>query len=112
MTRFTCYACDGDFNKGFWVDTGEPEKVFYCVSCGIQNGLHESVQAQPEGEITIWQAWLHDILLGEGATAEEAIEAAVAEYERAIGYGEDPHLYANKEALVEDLDVGPSEDWM
>ena len=52
-----------------------------------------------------YQAWLGDQLLGEGDTEEAAIDAAVAAYEQAIGYGDDPHLYADREALVASLDV-------
>ena len=43
--------------------------------------------------------------MGEGDTEEAAIDAAVTEYEQAIGYGDEPHLYPDREALVASLDV-------
>ena len=52
-----------------------------------------------------YQAWLEDALLGEGETEDAAIDAAVAEYEQAIGYGDEPHLYPDREALVAALSV-------
>src|SRR5690606_31001211 len=52
-----------------------------------------------------YQAWLGDQLLGEGDTEEAAIDAAVAAYEQAIGYGDKPHLYADREELVAALSV-------
>jgi len=57
-----------------------------------------------------WQAWLSDMLMGEGATREEAIEGAVAEYERSIGYGDEPHLFGSRDALVAALDVAVKVD--
>lgn len=54
----------------------------------------------------VYQAWLGDMLLGEGATREEAIEAAVREYESQGGYGEYP-LLPSREELLRRLDVGP-----
>ena len=60
--------------------------------------------------MTVWQAWLNDLLMGEGATREEAIHTAVAEYERSIGYGDEPHLFADRDALVAALDVAVKED--
>ena len=60
--------------------------------------------------MTVWQAWLNDMLMGEGETQENAIEAAVAEYERSIGYGDEPHLFADRGALVAALDVAIKED--
>lgn len=57
----------------------------------------------------IYQAWLGDMLLGEGATREEAIEAAVREYEEQGGYTDDPerepHLFRSRDELVAKLDV-------
>lgn len=44
-------------------------------------------------------------MMGEGETEDAAIDAAVAEYEQAIGYGGDLHLYADREELVAALDV-------
>ncbi len=52
-----------------------------------------------------YQAWLGELLMGEGATEEEAVEAAVAEYETSVGYGDAPHLYPDRETLVANLDV-------
>ncbi len=52
-----------------------------------------------------YQAWLGELLMGEGPTEEEAVEAAVAEYETSVGYGDAPHLYPDRETLVADLDV-------
>lgn len=52
-----------------------------------------------------YQAWLGDLLMGEGETENEAIDAAVAEYEKAIGYGDEPHLYPTRDELVADLYV-------
>lgn len=62
------------------------------------------------GMMTIYEAWLGDALMGEGQTEQEAIDAAVAEYERSIGYGDEPHLYADRAALVAALDVSAKED--
>jgi phosphomannomutase len=58
----------------------------------------------------IWQAWLSDMLMGEGATREEAIEEAVAEYEKSIGYGDEPHVFGSRDALVAALAVAVKED--
>lgn len=66
------------------------------AACAV---LHRS------GVTVRYQAWLGDQLMGEGDTEEAAIDAAVAAYEQAIGYGDDPHLYADREALVASLDV-------
>lgn len=57
-----------------------------------------------EQEAGIYQAWLGDMLMGEGRTREEAIEAAVREYEAQGGYGEYP-LLPSKEELLRRLDV-------
>jgi len=62
-----------------------------------------------EQEAGVYQAWLGDMLLGEGATREEAIEAAVREYEEQGGYTDDPerepHLFRSRDELVAKLDV-------
>lgn len=52
-----------------------------------------------------YQAWLGDMLLGEGPTPTKAFEEAVAEYERNVGYGHAPHLLPNKDALVAAIHV-------
>ena len=52
-----------------------------------------------------YQARLGEPLMAEGATEEEAGEAAVAEYETSVGYGDAPHLYPDRETLVANLDV-------
>ncbi len=56
-----------------------------------------------------YEAWLGDALMGEGPTEEDAIASAVAEYESAIGYGDEPHLLTDRDALVAALDVGIKE---
>lgn len=69
------------------------------------------VKEDEEMQGVVYQAWLGDMLLGEGATREEAIEAAVREYEAQGGYGEYP-LLPSKEELLRRLDVTavPKED--
>ena len=58
-----------------------------------------------------YQAWLHDVLMGEGATEEEAIEAAVAEYEKVAYYSDSaPHLFTDRGELVTALGISPKED--
>lgn len=52
----------------------------------------------------IYQAWLGDMLMGEGRTREEAIEAAVREYEAVDEYGEYPRI-PSREELISRLDV-------
>lgn len=61
--------------------------------------------ARLSGADILYQAWLGDILLGDGPTPTRAIEEAVAEYERNVGYGDAPHLLPNKEALVAAIHV-------
>lgn len=56
------------------------------------------------GNNRIWQVYLGDMLLGEGATKEEAVEVAVREYETQGGYGEYP-LLESREELLRRLDV-------
>lgn len=63
------------------------------------------VEEEDEGmKGMVYQAWLGDMLLGEGATREQAIEAAVREYEAQGGYGEYP-LLRSREELISRLDV-------
>ena len=59
---------------------------------------------------TVWRAWLGDMLMGEGTTRKAAIEEAVAEYEKSIGYGDEPHLFADRNALVDALTVAVKEE--
>ena len=35
MRKLTCYACDGDFEEGVWIDGGE--WTFYCPDCYQKN---------------------------------------------------------------------------
>lgn len=35
MGKLTCYACDGEFREGVWVDGGE--WTFYCPECYRKN---------------------------------------------------------------------------
>lgn len=60
-----------------------------------------------EGERLVWRAWLGDWMLGEGNTEEEAVAAAVAEYEKSVGYDEE---VPSMGALISRLDVGISEE--
>src|SRR5690606_12646754 len=59
MDRYTCYACDGDYPAGFWLSVDGSE-TFYCTSCAIKHDVHDSPHARPQGDVEIWQAWLHD----------------------------------------------------
>ena len=43
MRKLTCYACDGDFAEGVWIDTGE--WIFYCLKC-----FHEAEKHFPSWE--------------------------------------------------------------
>jgi len=31
LRKLTCYACNGDFEEGVWIDAGE--WTFYCLEC-------------------------------------------------------------------------------
>jgi len=31
VRKLTCYACDGDFAEGVWIDAGR--WIFYCLEC-------------------------------------------------------------------------------
>lgn len=57
------------------------------------------------GDSAVWNAYLNDSLLGSGPTPEQAIQAAVQEYERAIGYGTEPGQFVSREALEQNLAV-------
>src|SRR5690606_30261082 len=71
-----------------------------------QHELAAAWAALERAGVTVrYQAWLGDGLLGEGETEDAAIDAAVAEYEQDIGYGDEPHLYPDREALVAALSV-------
>ena len=43
MRKLTCYACDGDFAEGVWIDAGE--WIFYCLNC-----FHEAEKHFPSWE--------------------------------------------------------------
>lgn len=55
------------------------------------------------GDSVRWAAYQGNILLGIGPTREEAIEAAVREYESAIGFGDGPNQCATREELESKL---------
>lgn len=57
-----------------------------------------------EQEAGIYQAWLGDMLMGEGGTREAAIEAAIQQYEAVDDYGEYPRI-PSREELRRRLDV-------
>lgn len=60
-----------------------------------------------------YQAWLGEMLMGEGATKEEAIEEAVREYEGQFAAGEAYNGYPgfdSKEDFVAALDVSTKDD--
>jgi hypothetical protein len=35
LKKLTCFACDGDFEEGVWIDGGE--WTFYCLECYREN---------------------------------------------------------------------------
>jgi hypothetical protein len=35
LKKLTCFACDGDFEEGVWIDGGE--WTFYCSECYREN---------------------------------------------------------------------------
>lgn len=77
---------------------------------GLTASEHQAREAawavlERAGVTVRYQAWLEDALLGEGETEDAAIDAAVAEYEQTIGYGDEPHLYPNRDELVAALSV-------
>lgn len=60
----------------------------------------------------MYRAWLGDMLLGEGNTREEAIEAAIQEYEQQAGeppYGDYPR-FPSRDALIAALSVDESDE--
>lgn len=60
-----------------------------------------------EGERLVWRAWLGDWMMGEGQSEEAAIEAAVEEFEDALGYSDD---IPDRETLIRRLTVDLAED--
>lgn len=51
-----------------------------------------------------YEVWLGNMLLASAASREEAVEAAVREYEHHGGYGEYP-LFPDRDALIAALSV-------
>src|SRR5690606_19693861 len=111
-----------DPRKDAWVmsdDVTDPQAVYDDLTSeehgykivADQDGVYYSVMgAAALRAFSGWQAWIGGDLMGEGGTEEEAIEAAVREYEDAIGYGDEPHLFANRDELEAALDVGIKDD--
>src|SRR5690606_15253152 len=102
MTRITMAVRDA-------VDTINRLRVRAAES-GLTVSEHQEREAawavlERSGVTVRYQAWLGDQLMGEGDTEEAAIDAAVTEYEQAIGYGDEPHLYPTREELVAALSV-------
>lgn len=51
-----------------------------------------------------YKVWLGDVLLASAASREEAVEAAIREYETQGGYGEYP-LFPDRDALLAAVEV-------
>lgn len=39
MTRINCYACDGDFSEGYWLEIQGENPAFYCQKCAEEAGI-------------------------------------------------------------------------
>lgn len=39
MARINCYACDGDFSKGYWLEDPGEDPTFYCQKCAEEAGI-------------------------------------------------------------------------
>jgi len=39
MTRIRCYACDGDFSEGYWLEIQGEDPTFYCRECAEEANL-------------------------------------------------------------------------
>lgn len=48
----------------------------------------------------VYTAWVGDVMMGGGDTEDQAVATAVAMYEREVGYGNGPHQFPDKSALV------------
>lgn len=40
-----CYVCNGDFDKGYWLNVGGEEELFYCDDCAKGAGITDSEHA-------------------------------------------------------------------
>lgn len=43
---YMCYTCNGDFETGYWLDTGEAEELFYCDECAEEVRITDSEHAR------------------------------------------------------------------
>lgn len=39
MARINCYACDGDFSEGYWLEIRGEDPTFYCQRCAEEAGI-------------------------------------------------------------------------
>ena len=100
------YRRTGSMHGAFFARIGAPhEDPEDASTWGPASPEHVGWAGLDAGTAIRYQAWLGELLMGEGATEEEAVEAAVSEYETSVGYGHAPHLYPDRETLVADLDV-------
>lgn len=64
-------------------------------NCRLLGGVLQAYTAP-----IVYTAWVGDVMMGDGDTEDQAVATAVAMYEREVGYGNGPHQFPDKSALL------------
>jgi len=53
MARIKCYACDGDFSEGYWLEIQGEDPTFYCQKCAEEAGIIGEPEVYEHGPNTV-----------------------------------------------------------